>query len=181
MVYWRRMQERNPVQHTHPHPTPAPVMQPGQPMQNQPNHPLMRKMNKKSNMPMVIVASVLVVFAGVATGWFLSGGVTATETGTADVSTKQQNEVQQSANEAGVSDTKDFPDTAEGKLVKGGIDGEGQYHLERTGGVSQNVYLTSTVIDLASFEGKSVKVWGQSLSGKKAGWLMDVGKVKVVE
>jgi hypothetical protein len=41
--------------------------------------------------------------------------------------------------------------------------------------------LTSTVIDLASFEGKKVKVWGQSLSGRKAGWLMDVGKVKVVE
>ena len=28
---------------------------------------------------------------------------------------------------------------------------------------------------------RKVQVWGNSLSGKKAGWLMDVGKVKVVE
>jgi len=53
--------------------------------------------------------------------------------------------------------------------------------LERTGGASQNVYLTSTVIDLQSFVGKNVQVWGDTLSGQKAGWLMDVGKIKTVE
>ncbi len=175
------MQERNPVQpHTQPHP--AQAMQPGHPVQNQPlNHPLMRKMNKKSNMPMVMVASVLVVLAGVATGWFLSGG-TGASTGTADVSQEQKNEIKQSDTEAGMQDTSAFEKEAPiGKLVKGGIDGEGTYHLERDGGPTQNVYLSSTVIDLASFEGKKVQVWGNTLSGKKAGWLMDVGKIKVVE
>lgn len=177
------MQEKNPVQPQQTHPHPQEVMQPGHPLTNQPlNHPLMRKMNKKSNMPMVMVVSVLVVFAGVATGWFLSGGIGASQTGTADVSQEQKNEIKQSDTEAGMSDTSSFEKEAPiGKLVKGGIDGEGTYHLERDGGPSQNVYLSSTVIDLASFEGKKVQVWGQSLSGKKAGWLMDVGKVKVVE
>src|SRR5258706_2295006 len=173
------MQERNPVQ---PHVHPPEVTQPGHPLMNQPlSHPLMRKMNKKSSMPIVIVASILVVLGGVATGWFLSGGIGAT-TSAPDVSTQQQNEVKQSDTEAGMQDTSSFEKEAPiGKLVKGGIDGEGTYHLERDGGPTQNVYLSSTVIDLASFDGKKVQVWGETLSGKKAGWLMDVGKIKVVE
>lgn len=48
-------------------------------------------------------------------------------------------------------------------------------------GPSQYAYLTSTVIDLSAFTGKKVQVWGQTIAGKKAGWLMDVGKVKVIE
>src|SRR4029079_17953295 len=129
----------------------------------------------------IIGLSLVVILLGVGTGWLLSGGANA-KTGTAPaVSQTQKDTVTQSDTEAGMQDTSDFPDTATGKLVKGGIDGEGTYHLERDGGPSQNVYLSSTVIDLASFEGKKVQVWGQSLSGKKAGWLMDVGKVKVVE
>lgn len=142
--------------------------------------PLVKKINGTSNTPLLVVSSILVVLAGVTTGWFLSGNANATSE-SPNVSTKQENAVVQNDKEAGVADESAFPDTAEGTLVKGGIEGEGQYHLERTGGAAQNVYLTSTVIDLASFEGKKVKVWGQSLSGRKAGWLMDVGKVKVVE
>ena len=78
-------------------------------------------------------------------------------------------------------DEKTFKDTAEGTLQEGGISGEGTHHLVRPGGDSQNVYLTSTVIDLQSFVGKKVQVWGQTVSARKAGWLMDVGKVKVLE
>jgi hypothetical protein len=48
-------------------------------------------------------------------------------------------------------------------------------------GEDKYVYLTSTVIDLQSFVGKKVKVWGETLSGLHAGWLMDVGKIKVVK
>ena len=69
----------------------------------------------------------------------------------------------------------------EGTLVEGGIEGEGTHHLERPGGPSQNVYLTSTAIDLQSLVGKKVHVWGETLSGIKAGWLMDVVKVKVLD
>lgn len=83
-----------------------------------------------------------------------------------------------SKNTVGVNDSKTFKDSAEGKLVKGGIDGEGTHHLERTGGESQNVYLTSSIVDLDQFVGKKVKVFGQTFASQHAGWLMDVGKVE---
>ncbi|MBI2621297.1 MAG: hypothetical protein HYW63_01455 [Candidatus Levybacteria bacterium] len=81
----------------------------------------------------------------------------------------------------GSNDTKTFKDTAEGVLREGGIDGEGQYHLERPGGQSQNVYLTSSVVDLSLVKGKKIKVWGETFDAEKAGWLMDVGRVEVLE
>ncbi len=161
----------------------------GVPVQSQPltkarplQDSIMRKIESKNNTLLLFGISFLVVLAGVGTGWLLSGANAKTRSSSAiDTSVQQKQAVKQSDTEAGIDDATAFPDTAEGTLVKGGIDGEGQYHLERIGGVSQNVYLTSTVIDLASFESKKVQVWGQSLSGKKAGWLMDVGKVKVIE
>ncbi len=83
------------------------------------------------------------------------------------------------AKTAGIADKKTFKDSAEGILREGGIDGEGTYHLERPGGESQNVYLTSTTVDLSPYVGKKVKVWGQTYAGDKAGWLMDVGWVEM--
>ncbi len=80
---------------------------------------------------------------------------------------------------AGVVDKKTFKDSAEGIMREGGIDGEGNFHLERPGGVSQNAYLTSSTVDLSNYIGKKVKVWGQTFAGEKAGWLMDVGSVEV--
>lgn len=80
----------------------------------------------------------------------------------------------------GSADEKTFKDSAEGNLREGGIDGEGAYHLERPGGESQNVYLTSSVIDLSVFVGKKVKVWGETHAAEKAGWLMDVGRLQLL-
>jgi len=34
---------------------------------------------------------------------------------------------------------------------------------------------------LQSFVGKKVMVWGQTIAAQQAGWLMDVGKIKVTE
>ncbi|HUQ85162.1 MAG TPA: hypothetical protein VM077_02460 [Candidatus Limnocylindrales bacterium] len=79
----------------------------------------------------------------------------------------------------GSDDTKTFKDTAEGKLEEGGIEGEGQYHLVRSEDVSQHVYMTSSTVDLSQFIGKKIKVWGQTQTAQKAGWLMDVGRVEV--
>ncbi len=79
---------------------------------------------------------------------------------------------------AGIADKKTFKDSAEGIVKEGGVDGEGNYHLERRGGESQNVYLTSTTVDLSPYIGKKVKVWGQTFAAEKAGWLMDVGLVE---
>src|SRR3989344_5006768 len=79
----------------------------------------------------------------------------------------------------GSNDTKTFKDTTEGVVKKGGIDGECQYHLVRPGGESQNVYMTSSVVDLSLVLDKKVKVWGETQAAQKAGWLMDVGRVEV--
>ena len=81
----------------------------------------------------------------------------------------------------GSNDTKTFKDIAEGVLKGGGIDGEGAYHLVRSGGDSQNVYLTSSLVDLSKFLERKIKVWGETQKAKKAGWLMDVGKVEVLQ
>lgn len=75
---------------------------------------------------------------------------------------------------------KIFKDKVEGILKEGGIEGEGNFHLERPGGVSQNVYLTSSTVDLSQYIGKKVRVYGETFSGQKAGWLMDVGMAEVL-
>lgn len=74
-----------------------------------------------------------------------------------------------------------FSSEAEGVIRQGGIDGEGTHHLEREGGESQTAYLTSSVVDLDQFVDRKVKVFGETFAGQKAGWLMDVGAVKVLE
>jgi hypothetical protein len=81
----------------------------------------------------------------------------------------------------GSNDTKTFKDIASGTLKNGGINGEGQYHLVRPGGDSQNVYLTSSSVDLSKFADKKIKVWGQTQAAQYAGWLMDVGRVEILE
>jgi hypothetical protein len=81
----------------------------------------------------------------------------------------------------GAKDTKAFKDPVEGVLVTGGIGSEGSHHLVRPGGDSQNVYLTSSIVDLKMFEGAKVKIWGETFKAQKAGWLMDVGRVEVEE
>lgn len=80
----------------------------------------------------------------------------------------------------GEKDAEEFPDTAEGTLREGGVEGEGAYHLERPGGESQNVYLTSSIVDLSQFVGKKIKVDGSTQTAQVAGWLMDVGYVEVL-
>ena len=78
----------------------------------------------------------------------------------------------------GSPDSKTFKDSTEGTLEIGGINGEGTHKLIRPGGESQTVYLTSSVLDLSQFEGKKVRVLGETFAAKKAGWLMDVGKIE---
>lgn len=84
--------------------------------------------------------------------------------------------------EEGVKDASTFKDTTTGTLQEndGKITTEGTSILIRDGGSSQNVYLTSSVIDLSKYDGKKVQVWGETLQGQKAGWLMDVGRIKVL-
>lgn len=134
----------------------------------------LKKIDFKKYLPVGLI-SLAVVLLGIGTGWLLSGRTKAT------IGNSSAPNVKVTADEAGIIDDSFEGDTAEGILEEEGISGEGTHHLVRDGGPTKTVYLTSSVIDLQSFVGKKVMVWGQTLSAKKAGWLMDVVKVKVTE
>ncbi len=79
-------------------------------------------------------------------------------------------------------DTRTFRDFAEG-VIKARPQPkdpseyvEGTHYLYRDGAVP--VALTSSVVDLSQYEGKKVKVFGETQKALKEGWLMDVGKVE---
>lgn len=121
---------------------------------------------------------IIAVVLGAMSGYILSNGKGSGNTltsGTVDPSKISKGTV------VGSGDTKIFKDIANGTLKEGGIEGEGQFHLVRPGGDSQNVYLTSSSVDLSKFIGKKIKVWGETQKAQYAGWLMDVGKVEVLE
>lgn len=83
------------------------------------------------------------------------------------------------------SDTKTFRDFAEGvvKIRPQSTDSEeyveGTHILSREGAVP--VALTSSVIDLSQYEGKKVKVFGETQKALKESWLMDVGRVDEIK
>jgi hypothetical protein len=129
----------------------------------------------KNNILPMILALILVIGAGIGTGYLLSRQKPASTTDTKSAS------MVKSETEAGTMDTKTFKDYATGTLEAGGINGEGTHKLVRPGGVSQTVYLISSLVDLEPFVGKKVEVYGQTIRAKTAGWLMDVGRIKVVE
>lgn len=132
----------------------------------------------RPNVVLVVIA-VLVVLSGVGTGYLLSG---ITGNGGFGSSAGVAPGAKSGKVEAGLSEEKTpNADRATGKLENGGIEGEGTHHLARDGGETQNVYLTSSVVDLDDFVGKKVDVWGETNKGQKAGWLMDVVRLKVVE
>lgn len=134
----------------------------------------MTRKSNKSFLP-IVLGIALMVLAGIGTGYALSRskvqGVTVTEGGAKMINTETM---------VGSLDAV-FSDEAEGLLVEGGIDGEGTHHLERDGGPSRYVYLVSSVVALDEYVGKRVKVWGETNTAQKAGWLMDVGKLEILE
>lgn len=134
---------------------------------------------KSTLVPSLVI--LLVILTGVGTGWFLSGGQVGPGGVSGKIAVAPGAKVEEGGKTLGLEDTATFRDRAEGRLEEGGIDGEGTHHLVREGGESQNVYLTSSVIDLSQFVGKKVEVWGETNKAQKAGWLMDVGRIKILE
>lgn len=131
---------------------------------------------KEIVLPSLVILAV--VLLGVGTGWKLASGGGLVLGGKSDKLTVGKIDF---GGAVGIDDTKTFKDRAEGVLEVGGIDGEGTHHLVREGGPTQNVYLTSSVVDLNQFVGKKVEVWGETFAAQKAGWLMDVGRIKIIE
>lgn len=119
----------------------------------------------------VVVAALIL---GTATGYILStkGGTKTPGLQVGTPKTAQQ-------------DTHTFRDFAEG-VVKAKVQPsdpseyfEGTHVLERKDAIP--VALTSSVVDLTKFEGKKVKVYGETQKAIKEGWLMDVGKVEEIK
>lgn len=125
---------------------------------------------------MMVLAGVVVL--GLVTGYGIYAWKTA---GTVRLAGKDV-EVVANGTEEGVKDASTFKDTATGMLSEndGKITKEGTHVLVR-GDASQNVYLTSSVVDMNKYVGKKVQVWGETFKGQTAGWLMDVGRIKVVQ
>lgn len=146
---------------------------------------LIHSFEEKKDIKKTAKVNVTVVFVVVVVLGLISGFISSSITGGKMVSSSTSS--QTSASDAtkkgaivGLTDQKTFKDSAEGVLKSGGIDGEGAYHLERPGGDSQNVYLTSSAVDLSLYINKKVKVWGETNKAQTAGWLMDVGRVQVL-
>ena len=126
------------------------------------------------------MAFVFVILLGITVGYIVSSNRKSSPS-TLQASNATSSSQVSKGTVVGSNDTKTFKDSTEGVLKNGGIDGEGQYHLVRPGGDSQNVYLTSSIVDLSLFVDKKIKINGQTQAAKKAGWLMDVGRVEVLE
>ena len=143
-------------------------------------------MKPKQGSPMFIPVILIALVLGVGTGYLLftkSGSLGMTKTQpvaqqTDGTTTAPKIEVGKAY---GSPDSSTFKDSAEGVLLPGGVNGEGSYHIVREGGESQNVYLTSSALDLAPFVDAKVIVKGETFKAQRAGWLMDVGQVKVLE
>lgn len=132
--------------------------------------------DKKIMRLMAMGVYAILILLGVGTGYLLSRNTNFT-----NKEATQATKMVKTDKVEGMSDTKNFKDSAEGMIEKGGIDGEGTHKLIRDGGPSQTAYLVSSVIDMDSYIGKKVKVWGETFAAKKVSWLMDVGKVEILE
>ncbi len=144
-------------------------------------------MTPKQGSPMMIPVILIALVLGVGTGYLMF-------TNAGNIGTMKAKPVVQQAQDGttaapkievgkvyGSPDSSTFKDSAEGVLLLGGVNGEGSYHIVREGGESQNVYLTSSALDLAPFVDAHVIVKGETFKAQRAGWLMDVGQVKVVQ
>lgn len=127
--------------------------------------------NPKRTILTVVIASLVL---GLLTGYILS---TKNNSKTSPLAVG-------SAKSAG-QDTQTFKDFAQG-LIKAKPEPsdpseyvEGTHILIRDGAVP--VALTSSVVDLSQYEGKKVKVFGETQKALKEGWLMDVGKVEEIK
>ena len=126
--------------------------------------------------PVVIGGIVALIISGVIVGFLLTK-VPALNKNVKGSSAAMVN----TATEVGSTDTTTFRDTATGTLETGGLNGEGTHKLTRDGGPSQTVYLISSIVDLDQYVSKKVQVWGETIKAQRAPWLMDVGRLKILE
>ena len=141
----------------------------------QPDTVLHKFGNKRSFLKVLIFVLGISLLGGVGTGYVLAstgdkGGVATTVVGVVDKPKSAQ------------QDNRTFRDFAEGTVQKKKLAAddysEGTHELIRQNAVP--VALTSSVVDLSIYEGKKVKVYGETQKAIKEGWLMDVGRVEEI-
>jgi len=139
----------------------------------------LRAVPKKAHLvkflPFIIV--IVVVSLGIFSGLVFSSRNKAASGSAISQDEELSNETKQSL-------AQTFRDEAEGTVEKNDeLDkyAQGTHKLIRPGGESQTAFITSSVLDLNEYEGKKVKVYGETFGSSQVGWLMDVGKVEVLE
>ena len=153
-------------------------------MVNEPQK-ITKKMSEqtKPNIIPVVLAFIVVAVGGFYTGAWAKTSLGNKSSGTPSALSGIKAEVPTTGVKVGdifgSADEKAFNTSATGVLDKGGLNGEGTHKLVRPGGLTQTVYMTSSVIDLDTLVGNQITVWGETFKGQKVGWLMDVGRVKV--
>ena len=144
-----------------------------------------KKQSSASKFIPLVIVSLVAIGVGAGMGWYMRkdssgevlGGLGGKST-IVEVPTDSSQIVKGAV--FGSPNADDFKDVAEGYLQIGTDVGEGSHMLLRIGGKSQTVYLFSSVTDLDQFDGMEVKVFGETQQGQVAGWLMDVGRLEVV-
>ena len=138
---------------------------------------LLKRFSVSSSQNKIFIAVIVfALIAGIGTGYSLASSGTTKSTNKL-ISTNETPQAPQ-------QDTQTFKDFEVGKIQKkpepkkGQDYSEGTHYLIRDNG-KVPVALTSSVVDLSQYEGKNVKVYGETQKALKEGWLMDIGKVEV--
>lgn len=144
-----------------------------QPLNNLAESSGLHRIKASLNIKLLIAVLIISVIAGTGTGYLMASGATGNAI---PLMTKTP--------EHASEDTRTFRDFAEGKITakpetKGVDSTEGTHLLVRDGATP--VALTSSVVDLSTFENKKVKVFGETNKATGAGWFMDVGRVEVIQ
>jgi len=127
----------------------------------------------------LILVSLFIVLAGAYSGFYLALPKLSQSSLSGKVSGQNDN-----IPPPPEQDVKTFRDRAEGVIEKNDAKdpyAQGTHKLKREGGSSQTAYLVSSVVDLDAYVGKKVEVWGETQASTKVGWLMDVGKVNILQ
>lgn len=137
---------------------------------------IQRLKNPKSYTRVFMIVLVVSLLTGVGTGYILSSNSSKSGGVTPIVG---KGEAPKSASQ----DNRTFRDFAQGKIAKKEIKrndnySEGTHVLIRDNAVP--VTLTSSVVDLSAYEGKKVKVYGETQKAIEEGWLMDVGRIEEI-
>lgn len=127
-------------------------------------------------MKLILLIGIAAIILGTLSGYMIS---------TKNGGSAKLSPLLQTAPKTAQQDNRTFKDFAEG-IIKAkpqpadpGDYVEGTHMLERVGAIP--VALTSSVVDLSKYEGKKVRVFGETQKALKEGWLMDVGKVEEIK